>query len=71
MDTAALVVVEEPAAPDAPGKTPRDLIRAWAEKNARWLLIGFVVALLPYLLVCNGMAVLVVRGLLSGSCGGG
>lgn len=53
-----------------PGATPREMVRAWAEKNARWLLLTLALTLLPYFLMCNGIALFVIKGLLSsGGCG--
>jgi len=77
-DEAALVPVDDviDAAPaeDAPedddARSPLDIIRAWAEKRSKVLLVALVIAILPYLILCNGMAILVVKGLLSSGCGG-
>lgn len=75
-EPAAIVAVEPDMENDIPdgdtettGATPREIVRVWAEKNARWLLLALVFALLPYFLMCNGIALFVVRGLLaSGGC---
>jgi hypothetical protein len=42
----------------------------WVQANARKLFIAVVVLAVPYLLLCNGMAIFIVSALFSsGSCG--
>jgi len=74
VEEAALVAVEPEPELEAdvdvePGRTPREIVSAWAAEHSRGLLIALIVAALPYLIICNGMAILVVTGLLSSGCG--
>jgi hypothetical protein len=63
--------VEETPPAETPGQTPLDRVKAWSERRAHWLLLALILALLPYLIACNGVAILMVKGLLTGTCGGG
>jgi len=53
--------------PDPVGASPKQRISDWATANARLLLILLILAILPYLFTCWGIALVVSRG----SCGGG
>lgn len=62
----------EDAAPavDVPRPAWRDLWRVWVHKHARTLFWVGVALAVPYLVICNGLAILVVTALLGGgNCG--
>ena len=45
-------------------------VEDWVRAHPRGLLVVGVLLALPYLVLCNGLAVFIVSSLLTGGCGG-
>lgn len=45
-------------------------LMGWVQTHPRGMVIALVVVSLPYLILCNGLALFIVGSLLSGGCGG-
>jgi len=61
-----VAVAPAPEAQHVAVASPREKVGEWATKNARLLLVLLILAILPYLFTCWGIALIVSRG----GCGG-
>ena len=54
---------------DAPPRAVRDVWRVWVHEHTRALFWLSVALAIPYLVLCNGLAIFIVSALLGGNCG--
>jgi len=64
------IVPLEEETPEEEALTTGAALTAWIQSRPRAVILTLAVLVVPYLIICSGLAILLASGLAGGTCGG-